>query len=112
MKDGQISLQGTPNEVWEADPDLKISRIAAAESDVSEAEAERKRLQQAVEELKKEEQGTGKEAGPRTRFPESEFGDSVHRGVLLLRVLILQFEVSDHQELDVSEAPVTVGLVF
>ncbi|XP_022104006.1 ATP-binding cassette sub-family C member 9-like [Acanthaster planci] len=57
MKDGRIALQGTPDEVWKADPELKISRIMTAESDISEPEEERKLLQKAVEELKKEEQG-------------------------------------------------------
>ncbi|XP_038054473.1 ATP-binding cassette sub-family C member 9-like isoform X1 [Patiria miniata] len=56
MKDGRIALQGTPDEIWKADPELKISRIATAESDVSEPEEERKLLQQAVKELEKEEQ--------------------------------------------------------
>ncbi|XP_071810168.1 ATP-binding cassette sub-family C member 9-like [Asterias amurensis] len=64
MKDGRISLQGTPSDVWAADPDLQITSRhladTAGKSDgeacVDEAEIERKRLQKLVMEKKKEEE--------------------------------------------------------
>ena len=64
MKDGCVSLQGTPNDVWAADPDLQITSRHLAdiagkpdgEACVDEAEIERKRLQKLVEEKKKEEE--------------------------------------------------------
>ncbi|XP_022080967.1 ATP-binding cassette sub-family C member 9-like isoform X2 [Acanthaster planci] len=64
MKDGRVSLQGTPNEVWVADPDLQItSRHLAeaasrseAETGDEEAEKERQMLLKLVEEKKKEEE--------------------------------------------------------
>ena len=59
MKDGHIALQGTPDQIWKADPELKISRIMTTESDISESEEERILLKKAVEELKKEEQAEG-----------------------------------------------------
>ena len=67
MKDGCVSLQGTPAEVWAADPDLQItsrhlSEIASkseAETVDEEAEKERQMLLKLVEEkMKEEEKGT------------------------------------------------------
>ena len=62
MKDGCISLQGTPSDVWMADPDLKITSkhfadiAAKSEAEVcdEEAEKERRKLLKLVEEKKKE----------------------------------------------------------